>query len=320
MHTRRIDIELRIRDVLRVLRSTSKIEDAGVELKGTPPSPETKAGQLAGAANASGGDPIVWVFGIADDGSFVDIAGFDFDQWFAKIPSQFDGPYPEPTIAWLEEEGHGLLAVSFRTDHAPYVVKRSSNPQQRDMPWREGSHTRSATRSELIRMLLPQARLPRIEFLGGAIAFETKPGQHPDQHGEFSFSAELFIEHADAGGIHLSQHRCAATIRIGEQVFTAPAGHVSLQSMEREPHLQPSSIRPTSAGLYMQSAGSFAFHTKRIELPSVFILHDLKEAQITVALGFGPPVGLVEGTVTTAAFANNRMSISPGTQLLLHRR
>jgi len=317
--TRRIDIELRVREALRVLRATGKIEDAGLELKGSPPGPEAKAAQLAGAANASGGDPIVWVFGIADDGTFVDITGFEFDDWFAKMPSQFDGPYPEPTIAWLEYEGNGILAASFRTDHAPYVVKRATDPRQRETPWREGSLTRTATRSELIRMLLPLARLPRIEVLGGGIAFEPQPGQHPDTLKSISFSAEVFIEPVDTVAFHLSQHRCAVTMQLGEHRFVSPASGVSLQATEHAQYPQTAGVHPTSAGLHVQRAGSFAIHTRPIPLPEN-VLRGVRDAQVMLSLGFGPPVGHVDASVTTGPVGNNRMLVMPGTSLTLVRR
>ncbi|MBS0302941.1 MAG: hypothetical protein JSR16_12355 [Proteobacteria bacterium] len=321
MHaTRRIDIELRVREALRVLRTTGKIEDAGLELKGSPPAPEAKAAQLAGAANASGGESIVWVFGIAEDGTFVDITGFEFDEWFAKMPSQFDGPYPEPTIAWIEHDGNGILAASFRTDHAPYVVKRASDPRQRETPWREGSHTRTATRSELVRMILPQARLPRIEVLGGGIVFEPQPGQHPDLLKDMSFSVALFIESVDTVGFHLSQHRCVVTMRLGDHIFTASAGTVSLQATEHAQYPQTAGVRPTSAGLYVQDAGSFAIHTKRVGPLPENVLRGVREAQVTLSLGFGPPIGRIDAVVTTGSIGGNRMPIVPGTSLILVRR
>lgn len=318
--TRRIDIELRVREALRVLRAAGKVEDAGLELKGSPPSADTKAAQLAGAANAAGGESIVWVFGIADDGAFVDISGFEFDDWFARMPGQFDGPYPEPTIAWLEHERNAILAVSFRTDHAPYVVKRVADPRQRETPWREGAHTRTATRSELIRMLLPQARLPHIEILGGSVAFEPQPGQSPDLVKDVVFAAELFVDPADANGFHLSKHRCELSVQLGEKTFVATAGNVALQATDHERYPQTAAVRPTSAGLHIQGPGSFALNTTRIGQLPANVLNGLTEATVVIALGFGPPVGLVQATLTTGAFARDRMMIVPGTLLALARR
>ncbi|MHB8744076.1 MAG: hypothetical protein ACYC9L_13230 [Sulfuricaulis sp.] len=317
--TRRTDIELRVREALRVLGAAGNIEDAGLELKGPPPGPQHKAAQLAGAANASGGDPIVWVFGIADDGRFIDIKGFDFDDWFAKMPGQFDGPYPEATTVWLEHEGHAILAASFRTDHVPYVVKRNADPRQRETPWREGSLTRTATRSELIRMLLPLARLPRIEVLGASIAFEPQPGQQSDLLKNVSFGAELFIEPVDTAGFHLSQHRCEVTLRLGEHSFSSPVSTVSLQATEHTRFPQTAGVYPTAAGLQIQRAGSFAIHTKPVPLPEN-VLSGVRQGHVTLSLGFGPPVGRIEADVATGPLNGNRMMIVPGTSLSLVRR
>jgi len=171
---------------------------------------------------------------------------------------------------------------------------------------------------KLIRMLLPQVRLPTIEVLGGGVAFQPQPGQHPDGSKGISFSAELFIEPLNAVSFHLSQHRCKVEVLLGEHNFVAPATAVALQSMHvQQP--QAAGIGQTAAGLYVQGPGSFAIHTKVLGSLPDEALGDLDGARVRITFGFGAPVESLDATVSTGRLAGNRMLIAPGTRLTLIR-
>lgn len=60
--------------------------------------------------------------------------------------------------------GISVLALSFATDRAPYVVKTDGHGGvEREAPWRDGTTTRSARRRELLRILASRATVPAIE-------------------------------------------------------------------------------------------------------------------------------------------------------------
>src|SRR4030095_14124197 len=69
-------------------------------------------------------------------------------------------------------DGHTFVALLFTTDRAPFVVKATGDLLE--VPWREGTRTKSAKRSNLVRMLAPTTRLPSFEILTGS--FMVKKG------------------------------------------------------------------------------------------------------------------------------------------------
>lgn len=64
-----------------------------------------------------------------------------------------------------------VLALAFETDEAPYVVKASEGLVDLEVPWRDGTTTQSAKRSELLRILMPSALAPDAELLA-LLSFE----------------------------------------------------------------------------------------------------------------------------------------------------
>ena len=74
--------------------------------------------------------------------------------------------------------GVTLVGLYFETDRVPYVVKNHKGGQiQREVPWRELNGTQSATRAQLLRMLVPVIRNPIVEFVSGELrAHESKDG------------------------------------------------------------------------------------------------------------------------------------------------
>ena len=57
---------------------------------------------------------------------------------------------------------HGVLVVAalFDTDRAPYVIRKG---EFFEVPWREGAHVRSARRADLLRILVPLAKHPKVD-------------------------------------------------------------------------------------------------------------------------------------------------------------
>jgi hypothetical protein len=81
-------------------------------------------------------------------------------NWLPQIEKCFHGPLPRLaanlTIDW---NNGAFVALCFETDRAPYVVNaHPDHPRtiQREVPWRVGNRTESATHADLIQMFLPQ--------------------------------------------------------------------------------------------------------------------------------------------------------------------
>ena len=165
------DIELRVHNALIALKKGTA-EDDLVEFKGAWKDPILAARQLAGSANQAAGEPVYWVFGVDGSGGDIDLSSHDPADWWLRVMSRFDGQEPELIAHRSVEIQPGGTANAFviGTDAAPYVVKSTKLDDDRlEIPIRTATATRSATRSQIMRMLAPSIRVPILDVLDAYI-------------------------------------------------------------------------------------------------------------------------------------------------------
>jgi hypothetical protein len=138
-------------------------EDSRVELKAEwPDDPQRAARRIAGHANSSRGEPIIWVIGVDELAGVKGAAQNDLATWWPQIKAQFEGPIPALRDVLIHWKGATAVALCFETDQAPYLVKNPTygkgGPVQFEVPWRDGTSTRTATHSDLILLLSPLQR------------------------------------------------------------------------------------------------------------------------------------------------------------------
>jgi hypothetical protein len=166
-------LEAWVYDILDRVKAGHPIEDARVELKTVWPEAEKAARQIAGHANASPGEPILWILGVNEKGKTV--PGVDWNEladWTAQFRAQFDERvFPDLHLSVNVPDGSAtVVALYFETARAPYLVKNPKGGHiTTEVPWREGASTFSAHRSQLLRLLGPVVRLPRMEVLQAAL-------------------------------------------------------------------------------------------------------------------------------------------------------
>ncbi len=188
---RQIQIEAWAIDIIERVNSNKPIEDSRVELKSEWTEPQKAARQLAGHANAARGEPILWLIGVDEDNGVKGISSIELANWFAAVQSEFDGVVPSLVDLNLPINGVVVVALYFETDRAPYVIRNPLFGSEKggaisyETPWREGTSTRSARRSDLIKILVPIISLPEIEILGGRIDLSK------DQHGNWYWNLRL---------------------------------------------------------------------------------------------------------------------------------
>jgi hypothetical protein len=170
----RVDIEEWAYRVVAAAERGQPLEDDRVELKSHFPEPREIARQLGGHANTSRGEPILWLFGVAETKGVVNLEFRDMAAWRPSLEAEFEGGAPSMQHFNLFWEDQPFVALLFETDGAPYVVRNpkrnepGAGPFEFEVPWRDG-RTRSARRAELIIMLRPIARLPSVEPVDGEI-------------------------------------------------------------------------------------------------------------------------------------------------------
>lgn len=168
---RNIEVEAWARRIIhRVVRS-APIEDARVELKREWPTDYSRAARrIAGHCNASAGDELLWLIGLDERAGVHGVISEEMASWWPAVKAQFDGQAPAIRNLVIEEAGRELVALLINADRAPYVVRNPFHGQQNagpvslEVPWRDGTTTRTATREDLLRILVPQQILPGIEI------------------------------------------------------------------------------------------------------------------------------------------------------------
>jgi hypothetical protein len=205
------------------------IEYDRVELKAAwPESPAAAARRLAAHANTAGGDSILWLIGV--DEKARQIRGAepnDLASWWPIVRAQFRGSTPELVrhIVTFHSE-QPMIALLFETDRAPYVVlnpasgKPEAGPVELEVPWREGTRTRSARHEDLIRILDPLQRAPSIELLSGRLSAS---GRDPED-GATGWAAEmrLYVVPATEDRLVIPKH----TLRL-EVIITDPPRRIT---------------------------------------------------------------------------------------------
>jgi hypothetical protein len=207
--------------VIASVESGQPNEDARVELKAEwPEDPKKVARQIAGHANAARGDPILWLIGIDQDRGVTGAAPMEMANWYAAVKAQFDGLAPavhDLNIPWRQAT---VVALLFQTDRYPFVVKnpvfgtRKGGPAEREVPWREGTATRSADRSDLLRLLAPLQRIPSIEILSAWLSAYLYPDEKAPRELAWTLEVALYFVPRGEGRAVIPSHRCSASFEL----------------------------------------------------------------------------------------------------------
>lgn len=171
--------------IIQRVQSRQPTEDTRVECKASWLEAKSVVRQLAGHANAAKGEPVLWLIGVDEKGGTIPGAEHrELNNWYPQLVKEFDGDAPYlNTDLNIDVDDKTVVALLFETGSAPFVI-RVSNTDRLEIPWREGTRTRSATRAEILRMLsLLQAQgtlIPIKEFAdespkAQALAIERPP-------------------------------------------------------------------------------------------------------------------------------------------------
>ena len=181
---RPVEIENWALRIIEMVEKGQPNEDARVELKADWIDPRKAARRLAGHANASRGDAILWLIGVDQENGVKGAIHSELSNWYLQVVAEFDGVAPTMTDVNVPHNGVTVAALYFETDRAPYVVK---NPQYGaangssialEVPWRDGTRVRTAKREDLIRLLVPVLSTPDVEILSGELTVTKTDDYH----------------------------------------------------------------------------------------------------------------------------------------------
>ena len=256
-------------------------EDSKVELKADWPSDAYRtARQLAGHANAARGEPILWLIGLHEEKGLVGVRKKEPSTWMAQVRSKFEGISPDVTDVNMKVNGKALVALQFDTSRSPFVVENPAGdntgcgPASLEVPWRESTGTRSATRNDLIRLLVPQLTIPDVEPVNGYLRL-----RRMDKVGDWDYEIRVFITPRSSVPIVLPFHRMSGLGKISNYWRTLTFEKVALRAP----------VKPAGGGGGVRSFLDVSYVTDSYTI----------ESSNHEAVIYGPGVAIIKGNCRT---------------------
>lgn len=311
---RRVDLELLVQKAVESLRAGKPFEDDRVEFKAAWPEP-TKARQMAGAANALRGEPLVYVIGVNEKtGEIQPLAPTEPGEWYAGFRRGFDSTAPQlvynVNVAVGDGPGEWVVALLFETDEFPYVMPVKDKPNLREVPVRVGTTTESANRRQLMRILAPVVQSPPTEIVEASATAELRDhrlipaeeqhlpnAENGPAHRDLTIrvNCSVYVEHVAAQSVAIRERTISCALFVADRKIdlsddlrvrqlqrTSAGGFFSVGSLNT-PDNTPEPIPPTF-GVYAQHGsivatgpGEFSFWT---EVEQVFAVGSTDFAKI----------------------------------------
>jgi hypothetical protein len=160
----------------------------------------------------------------------------DMATWWSQVKSEFDGQVPYILDVSLSLAAGIVVALIFETDRAPFVVRNvvhglaGGGPVAREVPWCEGTSVRSATRSDLLRLLTPTSELPDLEI------FKAEASLWPNaQNGNIlTVTLTVYVVVSLGAAVVLPNHQAHGTFHLVEQEINGDL-ETSLAAASRSP-------------------------------------------------------------------------------------
>jgi len=236
---RPMQVEARALSIVDSLLKGQPIEDSTVEVKAEWPENSNQAARrIAGHANAAGGESILWLIGIDERGRSVTGADKkEMANWFPSVESEFNDRLAPSVICDLNiaYDGKTFVALLFDTSRAPYVVKNSmygkenGGPVSLEVPWRLETSIRSATRSDLIRLLLPLEQLPVVKILGAYLLSNITDTNTL----AWRLEMKIYMVSRTKGKVVFPFHSCSASVDIAGNPRHAELNEIFLEPFPR---------------------------------------------------------------------------------------
>lgn len=224
---RALEFEGRVIELLRSVVEGRPVEDESVELKAAWPDESRAARRLAGHANAARAESITWVIGADEQARTVPGVDYtEFSTWWEVVQQRFvELP---PTLEHhlnVPFEGKTVTALLVDTTRAPFLVRNPAfgsvkgEAVEHEVPWRDGTKVRTASRSDLITLLSPLVKVPEFEVMEASLNARE---QSDEQKGESLFwdlEMTLYALAPFDQRILIPFHHCRAYLDIaGERV------------------------------------------------------------------------------------------------------
>ena len=201
--------------IIESVKAKHAVEDTRVELKAAWLDAHKAARRIGGHANAARGAPILWLIGVDETAGVVGADPQDPAAWYPAVASRFDGVAPALLLhLQIPSEAKMIAALLFDTSRFPYVVLnadfgRAGVVVKYEVPWRQSTGLRTATREDLLRMIGPHQEAPTCEVLYAELNETTlRPGPAC-----WTLLLELYFAPRSSERVVVPAHRCRITLQ-----------------------------------------------------------------------------------------------------------
>ena len=206
------EIESWVLDVAERVKKRQPVEDVRVELKSEWIDAKKAARRMAGHANAAHGAPILWIIGLDETNGVVGANHEEMASWWQSVASCFSEVAPVMTDLNVPLDGETLVAILLETDRAPYLVKVPEGRKvEVEIPYRAATGTRSARRGEVLRILTPLQKVPKLDLFVCNLWLER---QAKSAKFRLTVGVELYARTVDSGRVAIPFHDCYAVVKV----------------------------------------------------------------------------------------------------------
>lgn len=260
----KLELEIWVRDIVSRVEAGQPDEDHRVELKSQWKDAKEIVRQLAGHANTARGEQILWIIGV--DAKNRVVTGADqkeLSTWLPQLQSEFnEAIYPELVQHLnIPIEEKSVVALLFETDRYPYVIKTNGGRSELEIPWRDGTRTRSAKRSDLIRLLSPLQKLPNVEVLSASLSGHSDESQNPrtkevKHFSRWNLELSLYISPRTNSRICIPKHHCTGELEVQDCLPMTKFDHVYIYPFTSPGVGTPSlAIHSSSSEIFIEGPG-----------------------------------------------------------------
>jgi hypothetical protein len=279
----RLQLEAWASEIVQSVGRKQLQEDDRIEFKSEWPSDHYKiARQIAGMANAAGGHEVVLLIGVNPEKPqpFIGTGGTDPSEWLPGVLKQFsEGHCPDHVVFQPRFGEYHCVAIVFDSSNAPFLIKNSSygtsgHVINAELPWRSGTNTRTARRSEILSLMHRNAGRPHLEILSGGA------GRTLEQNGGIWVQFKLYAMTVNGQRLIMPFHRMTWSFDKGSERVTVAESKVYYYPNERD------SVQVSSSDISIPYSGSFTVQFF-IEVP-ILELHQIKFLDVEGIFEIGP--------------------------------
>lgn len=222
---RKVEIESWALRMLQNVTTKGPTEDHFVELKGGWLPAQKLARRLAGHANSAPNDFILWLIGVDEKTGVVCGSKYEeLSDWWNQMEAEFaDRITPQIFPLNIVWNGIPLVAIAFKTDRVPYVVrnpefgKLTGQTMAWEVPMRAGTALRTATRNDLITLLYPRLSLPRYELRAAELTLQDPAKNWENEHWQNCvLNLDLYVSPQGKGKLYVPRDRCEISVEVAE--------------------------------------------------------------------------------------------------------